>query len=274
VSQQDRGDLPDYDRPPVIEVVIGAQFEPISLPAVGIGLFWNRLRDRYPTPSDRPPIGQRFERFDADQAGAPELSIEALAAPPLPRLFMEDESGNWVLQLQQDRLLHNWRKKTDDDVYPRYEVVYNRFLEAWQDWLGFLPDIGQEAPRVNQLELTYVNHVPQGEGWEDVGDVGNVFPSIGWHPTGEFLPAPEGLNWRAQFRMPDDAGRLHVAVQQAVRRADRRLVLLCELTARGYPRDGDMDGWFGMGREWIVRGFTDLTSREAHESLWGRKAVK
>jgi len=42
------------------------------------------------------------------------------------------------------------------------------------------------------------------------------------------------------------------------------------LTARGAPDTPDLDGvlaWMDVGREWIVRGFADITSPSAH-ALW------
>jgi hypothetical protein len=45
------------------------------------------------------------------------------------------------------------------------------------------------------------------------------------------------------------------------------------LTARGLPDGQDLDGvlaWMDLGREWIVRGFADITSPSAH-ALWERK---
>ena len=41
--------LPDFENPPVIEVVCGVSFAPLTdLKAVHLGLLWERFRDRYP----------------------------------------------------------------------------------------------------------------------------------------------------------------------------------------------------------------------------------
>lgn len=47
-------DLPDYDNPPVNEVVIGIQFDQLAITGAHIGLFWEELRDEFPKPLEQP----------------------------------------------------------------------------------------------------------------------------------------------------------------------------------------------------------------------------
>jgi hypothetical protein len=75
--------------------------------------------------------------------------------------------------------------------------------------------------------------------------------------------------------MSDDSrflGRLNVSVQPAYVNATREEILSMTLTARGEPLRADTDGvldFLDMGHNWIVRGFTQLTTPKMHE-LWGR----
>jgi hypothetical protein len=51
-------------------------------------------------------------------------------------------------------------------------------------------------------------------------------------------------------------------------------VLLLDLTVRGIGRDkspGGMTDWFDLAREWIVRGFTDLTGEDVQKNIWRKK---
>jgi uncharacterized protein (TIGR04255 family) len=260
--------LPYFGLPPVIEVVIGVQYDPLPIPTVAIGQFWATVRDQYPRASDHPLIASPLDRDD--RVPGIELTGDAFDAPPLPRVMLEDSSGSWVVQIQQDRLLYNWRKTKEEDEYPRFQNVHPRFRASWNAWVEFLAlEHGLHA-KATQIELTYVNHVPRGNGWKSVDEIGRVFPSASWQTNGEFLPAPDILAWRAQFQLPDNSGKLHVALQQGVRLTDRQPVLLCELTARGMPRDDDLEAWLRVAHEWIVRGFTDLTSPAVQE-LWKRR---
>lgn len=121
--------LPDYDHPPVIEVVYGFQFAPlVELQTPLVGLFWHSIRQHYPKFQEMPVLPPVIER--PDQELRTETSFELLEGPPLPRLFFLDSEENWVLQLQNDRFLHNWKRVKDGDVYPRYHSVSEKFFEA------------------------------------------------------------------------------------------------------------------------------------------------
>jgi len=249
--------LPDYDLPPVIEVVCGLQFEALEgFQATAFGLLWQRFRDEYPTCEQQSPLAQVIERFG--ELVAEQHHIEVSNVPPLPRMFFLNQSPCWLLQVQADRLLHNWRKQQEADTYPHFPEVYKRFWSAWERFVEFCREEKIGTPQVNQLEVTYINHIVQGEGWDGLETISQVFPDIGWRAQRSFLPSPESVAWKASFAMPDAVGRLHASVRHATRRSDMRPVLLCELTVRGIPNTLDADAirdWFHLGREWIVLGY-------------------
>ena len=71
--------------------------------------------------------------------------------------------------------------------------------------------------------------------------------------------------------MPDETGRLHVMAQPAWDSNGQRIWTI-NLMARGRPMGEGIEGAFGffdVGREWIVRGFMDLTTASMHRH-WGR----
>jgi hypothetical protein len=79
------------------------------------------------------------------------------------------------------------------------------------------------------------------------------------------------LTLEARSPMPE-GGRLRVMMQPAIRRQGAKEVLQSTLTARGRPRRPELGaslGWFDLGHEWIVRGFTDLTTAAMH-TIWRR----
>jgi len=266
--------LPDYERPPVIEVVYGFQFKPLpKFKSADVGLFWLGIRNDYPEYLEMPPITPSIEQFDPF-AQPVQPQIEVLSMPPLPRIFFSDPSGNWVLQLQKDRFLHNWRKVKDDDVYPRYPVVSQRFFDAWDKFIEFCRKEELGEPSINQLELTYINHIPLVEVKVPLEGIETIFPDLRWRVKHSFLPNPESLSWKTSFLLPKQQGRLHVSITYAFRRTDKSPVLLCELTARGMPSEVELSvfrKWFALSREWIVRGFADLTSEKIQYDIWRRK---
>jgi uncharacterized protein (TIGR04255 family) len=266
--------LPDYERPPVIEVVCGIQFEPMpTFHGTTFGLFWQTIRDEYTQVQDMPPLSPTIEQFPLD-AKKKQPRLEILDMPPLPRMFFVNKISSWLMQLQRDRFLHNWRKEKDGDIYPRYPVVIDKFWKSWLRFSQFCKDEDLGELTVNQLEMTYINHIPVGDGWKTLGDIGKVFPDVRWRCEERFFPFPESIGLALSFILPDSQGRLHVSLKHAIRVADSQPVLLCELTARGMPASNNpsaIRAWFDLGREWIVRGFADLIDKKIQKEQWGRK---
>jgi uncharacterized protein (TIGR04255 family) len=267
--------LPDYARPPIVEVAIGAQFAGLDeLRAAHVGLFWATIRDDYGRIEEQPPVVHIVEGpSDQQLAGGPELRIST--TPDLPRTWFLDSTGNRIIQVQRDRFLHNWRKMTDSDEYPRFPGVKKSFMKHWDGFCRFLENNGLPVPQVDQYELTYVNHIRRGNGWQSVEDLCHLFTSVAWGPRSAFLPPPENILWSAKFRLPEGNGRLHVDVVPVRIPPHGDLAVSLSLTARGMPPEGTdagaMSGWFDIAREWIVRGFADLVA-EKTDALWGRKA--
>lgn len=196
-----------------------------------------------------------------------------LDLPPLRRIFYIDATGNFLLQLQPSRFLANWRKQRESDEYPRFSVAHQRFLGSWETFIGFLKETGLSTPQVNQYELTYINHIIEGHDAFPIG-IEQFLPMFSWKSarSTRFLPDPRSVNFISQFPMPDSKGILHVTVKHGRRVSDRKGLLVLDLTARGPGRKdwSDMGEWFSTAHEWIVRGFTDLTSPAAHKT-WERQ---
>ncbi len=264
-------DLPDYGNPPVNEVVCGILFKPLmNMLTPYVGLLWEKYRDEYPICQEAPPIIPIIETqgdHPADQK--PEFA----EIPPLPRVWYVHKDGNGVIQVQRDRFLHNWRKLNQKDKYPRFEKVFGMFTKHLQAFNSFLNDHRLGAISPLQFELTYVNQIQQGEGWKTNADLGRIFADFAWRVKERFLPAPESVNWRTSFLLPNKCGRLHMTVRDALHREDGRPLYIFELTARGFLGSGsqqDMKEWFALGHEWIVRGFTDLTDETTQRTVWER----
>lgn len=261
--------LPEYDNPPVIEVVFGIQYKELDkLKAPHIGLIWEKIgKDDYPECQEVPPLVHVLETYGSTPT-PPRLTIEALKLPPLPRLLFVSSGNNHLVQIQRDRFLQNWRKLSQDVEYPRYSALFPRFVNGLKIFSEAIEDLGIGRLEPNQYELTYVNHLVQGEGWDDLSDIGKVFRGFQCQADDRFLPEPEEVSWRRNYRFPEEKGRLHVSMQQAVSNETQVPLLVLNLTARGF--DDDLASWFEIAHEWIVRGFADLTGPEIQKTIWKR----
>lgn len=168
-----RPKLPDFDDPPLIEVALAVQFEPLTaLRPLHLGLIWKRFQGSFPRTEEHPPRDLTVERFGVPTPPKMEVRIET--TPPVPRYWFLNEAGTELIQIQQDAFVHNWRKVGEGDEYPRYEYIRDRFRAELEMFNQFLIDEGLGDLLLNQCEVTYVNHILSGEGWERYGQIGEV----------------------------------------------------------------------------------------------------
>ena len=168
------------------------------------------------------------------KAGAPDsASVAHLATFPIPRCWFLDGSKNQLLQLQSDRFLRNWRQIDGHESYPRYGSLIQEFQREWDDFLAFISTEGIDRPTVNQCEMTYINNLPRGVGWQDFSELGKVFTPLRARKEVGFLPPPEVFAWDTVYNLPDNRGRLRINMQPAFRGRDLKMILSLDLTARG-----------------------------------------
>lgn len=265
--------LPEYENPPVTEVVLNIQFDTLQkFTAVHPGLYWHRFRDKFPIVSMHPPIAKFQEQFDGEiqKAGS---QLELFDVPPLPRCWFVDSSNNKLVQIQSDRLIHNWRKVTGQEYYPRYESISKDFKAIWLDFLKFCKDENLDTVKPNHWEVTYVNHLPKKGLWNSVSDFPKIFSNWAGKSSGDFLSSPENVSFKVSYVFPEKRGRLHISVDPAYKIDDKSMIIRLNLTARGKIVSSEPDSimeCLNQGHEWIVRGFTDFTTPEAHK-FWKRK---
>lgn len=257
----------------MIEVVCGITFKSLEkLLAPHLGLYWEKVKSRYSGCAEKGPLAPVIEA----PLGRNSLELEILDVPPIPRIWFVNQESNELIQVQRDRFLHNWRKKDDDTRYPKYKSVIAEFNTQVQTFSEFLAknDLGELEPL--QYELTYVNHIPQGDCWESASDLSQLFVAFNKSVSNsQFLPGVEGLDWTTTFALPNNSGRLYAQLRTAVKSDDpQKKLLQFNLTARGlgaFQKLTEMNSWFDIAHEAIVRGFADLTTEKAQKEIWRRK---
>lgn len=263
-----------FEDPPVAETILGVQFAPLhKLTAPYQGLFWSKVRHRYPIQEVHPPLAPLAPEIFKGVVAIPTVKLE-LTSEPDARCWFIDETSTQLIQVQRDRFVRNWRKGAPpNDAYPSYELLRPKFEQDWNVFLSFLLEEDLGHADVDQCEVTYINHIELGVGgWNSLGELYRVLTIMGEPRPGAFLPPPEMFVLNTAFVMGNGLGRLHLSAQPAIRTQDRKQVLQMTLTARGTPkspRTEDVLQWFDLGHEWIVQGFADLTAPEMHR-VWRR----
>ena len=273
-----RPQLPDFTNPPVIEVALSVAFQPLDgYTTAHSGLFWHRVADRFPRAQQQPPLTIPAEHESTKPPD--EVPAEApfqLLDLPQPRIWLVTEDDSELIQLQGDTFAQNWRKSRPEQPYPRYEHVLKRFEDGFRSFATFTEEQQLGSPKPLRCEVTYVNHVLSGDVWQDFSELHKVLSACSSLKGTTFLPEPDESRFSAKFSMRDRngqfVGRLTVSAKPAFRRSDKHPLFILTLTARGKPVGTGAEGvltFFDIGREWIVQGFADLTTRDMH-MLWGR----
>lgn len=262
--------LPDFERPPVVETVLGVQFDPLlELENAHLGLFWKKLGSDWPTANDAAFLDSQFERFGDDRIFRPlGIKFGISQIPPL-RIQIKNKDDNRMIQLQNQRFHFNWLGK-DEAEYPRFNSVKPEFVHAFHELEQFVDQESLGKFRPNQWEVTYVNQIPKGELWETPEDWPGIFNFFGSFSSDHNLISAESFLGEWHYVIEPQQGRLHINLKHS-KNSDGELLLL-NFTARGsIGKENGVENYsdgLDLGRNTIVTAFKDLTTQKAH-NYWG-----
>jgi uncharacterized protein (TIGR04255 family) len=261
-----------FDRPPLAEVAIGVQFRPLtSLRAIHLGVLWERWREDFPVLEEQPPLEPTFEQKGPVLGTQVQLSF---GPPPMMRYWFLNADGSYLLQIQRDRLILNWRKISPSDPYPRYGTLRGHLFERLNEFADFLLNFDLGSMEITQCEINYINAIEISDGIEKPGQVERILRS--WRPSheGHHLGEPEEVRITQVFPLTHPAGapaRLYVSIDPA-RRPDGMPFLLLTLTVRGAPPGSGSDegrAFLDFAHAHVVQSFTELTTPTIQKA-WGR----
>jgi len=262
--------LPKFDDPPVVETVMSAQFDALpDFTTAHIGWYWQQCLDE--TWEKAVEIGslvEQFERFEEEKKwGRPGVQLMAGVTPN--RIQILKAGGERLIQLQPTRFIYNWRRA--ESGYPSYDKLLPEFRQSFEAFDSFAKESGVGRPKVNQWEITYVNHILKGTLWSRLDEWSRVLPWFAIPAATEDYLSTEGFVGEWGLEIGAKAGRLHVSLQHArVGSREGPESIALQLTARG-PVTDEIDLFRGLeiGHETIVRSFAAMTSEEAH-ATWKR----
>ncbi len=99
-----------------------------------------------------------------------------------------------------------------------------------------------------------------------------MFRYLAGAPGTSFLPEPEYARFNVHFRLPAERGRLRAEVVPVLGDGDSKPTMQFRLIAKGRPEGSslvDIREWMDLAHEWVVRGFTDMTTEHVH-AIWKR----
>lgn len=269
--------LPEFARPPVTEVALSLQFEPLAkLKSPVIGLLWGKFKDRYPSFEEHPAIEPVIERFGTDALQSLKIQFQVFDAPPPSRVWFVNESGGELVQVQQDRFVHNWRKVRETDEYPRYSNLRQKLIDEVEVFRRFVEEEQLGELLFNQTEVTFVNIIASGEGWERHGQLNNVLTIHSGNYSDDFFKEPENVQTALRYVIPDEneepVGRLHISVVPVILAKSKTPGFNLTFIARCTP-NGSLEEairYLDVGHRWIVKGFASITTRDMHQ-IWERQ---
>lgn len=266
--QQRPPDLPDYRLPPVNEVVVGVQFNPAEkYQQIHAGEVWALFRADYPIVEEQPALPPMFETFGG--RSIPQMGFGFITGATHDRFWFLSADGRELIQFQADRLLHNWRRLGEGpDTYPRFERVVDKFRSELIALDGYFSSLAPQALTISQCEISYINQIvlnsdlPNPQDWLR-------FLSF---PNGD-QPSDLLASMRSVISDPNGIplARLTIDTNSGLTNIGEPMIQLT-LTVRGAPPGSSVDNaieFLCMGREKIVRRFTELTTDLAHQK-WER----
>jgi len=260
-------DLPDYERPPVVEVAVAVQFVPLPQFGMREAVAVSRAFEGWDVVDVLPALEPMVEP-PPGHVVAPELRF-GLGNPPV-RVILSSEGSHWVAQVQQDRVAAHERKIAErpsfGNVSPQLASVAARAARALDTPLL------DEPHRPEMVEVVYENEILAGEGWRDLSEMDQVLrvfsDAAGAEPYEAFEQAQIGF---AYSLIEDDRflGRLRVIADPQADPSGSQSIHL-RLISRRIVDNHDLDSVLEQCHADIVLGFTAVTTERMHE-IWGRK---
>ena len=221
---------------------------------------------------EHPPVLPVVEMFP-NSIQEPQLQVSN--RPDLARTWFIHEDENQIIQVQRDRFTFNWRKAKSNQQYPGFSTILKRFETFYNRFCKILTELEVGTVTPSQYELTYIDQLFQGAGWNTLDGIGKIFNLFVDSPQlNSFWSGVESLILRTSFRVENLHGRLHLTIGNRVRSSDQKQTLQTDFTVRGFPESVEhtMITWFKSAHDEICRKFACMFSEYIQLEIWERKS--
>jgi uncharacterized protein (TIGR04255 family) len=256
-------ELPEYENPPVQEVVLGLQFQtPENFSPLFAAFVWDKFRADFPRVEEQAALLPRFETFGGGSSGKGRQLELHVGSVPI-RYWFISASGHELVQFQPDQFYLNWRRLDGGQNYPHYSTLKEKLERYFSLSESELKKQGCGPISINQCEVTYINHLEL-----DGDDLNKCFKDFRFPEASESFRY--GFN---EIIMNGDSpvGRLKVDLTKVT--TDARPAMRLTLTIRGAPESDDLGSALSFcdsAHQRIVEQFTELTTEYAHNK-WERR---
>jgi len=256
-------ELPQFEAPPVREIVVAVQFVPLAQFGAREALSAARAFEGWELVDVLPALAPIVETPSGVAAGQ---SLRLGLGTPPQRVVLRSPSGHQLAQVQQDRVAAHQRR---DDQPPSFATARALLQAVVQRASAGLQRTLLEFPHESELiEVIYDNTVCIGH---DPADLHRLLRIVDANPGDQPYDRVEQirvgftyvLREKQEFR-----GRLHVIAEPLLVPGEHPAVRL-QLICRRIVGDQALDSVLAQSHVDIVRAFTAVTTEEMHHQ-WHR----
>jgi uncharacterized protein (TIGR04255 family) len=256
-----------FTKPPITELVIALFHLPLEeLKAQHMGIYWDRIRNKYPLCEQQAPI----QLPDTP----PTLSQASGEIFPLPRFWFHNTIHPTLIQVQRNAFVLNWRllPTLPNNEYPHYETVVEDFWREFDNYQTFVRDyVGGKLDPIQRCELTYVNLITPNELFSGMAEAARVLPPLSsLYDIQADDRMVAGMIGTATYRI-NPTLLIDLAYRLGQRAETREVAMGLELKAHGVPSDLSLNharGWFDAAHDATYKLFLDATGKELQERIW------
>lgn len=266
---------PKFSKPPVAELALGIQFNPLSsFNSIQAAAWRERIKEEFSKIEEHPELPDIIEGAELEQT---KVRMQMIEGVPPRRFWFVNKTETELIQVQRTRFVYNWRKRSDADQYPTYDALRKKVKSQLESFMGFTAAEGLGDVVPGMCEVTYINHITGSGVWTSHAEAAKVFSGLSGKQTGDFLPPAESFSFSETYRIPvdgaDKVGRLRVQVDPSFFVLDKSPLFRMSVSARVAAQTADIAGILGamdVGHVWATCGFAALTTKEMH-AAWGNK---
>ncbi len=204
-----------------------------------------------------------------------------LNQPRVMFLDSERDYGQNVIQIQNDRFIYNWRRKSiDSSSYTAYEENLEKFFKYFEKFKNYVSSNNFGDLSIDQCEMSYVNLIPVESKSNNSDEMfSTLFPF--WSKVIDdnalaYQFRSDNCSFSNSYWINNHKSRLYIEAKtnqsnQSNRSNNKHIDFV--LLVRGEPNDGDninLKKWFDTSHEILIKSFLATTSNTFHEK-WSRK---